>query len=185
MVVENRHRNITISSIEGLEVLASSTSLTSPLPSPSVYEYLREKVSRGNTLVTEYLALSVKAISGYFDTLFAKEIHTDKVCIKKSNGTDVCLTGDQVETMLNTSQIPLMTPQQGNGGNSGGAENSTTTEPTNGTTTPEIDGTTEPPSVDTSSSTEGGGSSEPITEGEESTTSSSTGESEASPVLNP
>ena len=42
----------------------------------------------------------MKAVRGYFDTLFAKEIYTEKVCIKKSNGTNVCLTGENVESML-------------------------------------------------------------------------------------
>jgi hypothetical protein len=55
----------------------------------------------------------MKAVTGYFDTLFAKEIYTDKVCVKKSDGTSACFDGDQVEHMLNSSPLQLLTPSQG------------------------------------------------------------------------
>jgi hypothetical protein len=107
------------------------------------------QISLGNSIVNEYLALSVKAVNGYFDKLFAKEIYTDKVCIKKSNGTDVCLTGDQVEGLMNTSQLPLLTPSQGTVGGNGGSSTSSDTDTTasstdqtgNATTTEEAPGT--------------------------------------------
>jgi hypothetical protein len=124
MLVDNKHRTVTIASLSGLEVLTEEARVSSSVPSTSIYSLIAEKISHGNTVVTEYLALSVKGVSGYFDKLFAKEIYTEKMCVKKSNGTNVCLTGDQVESMLNTTQMQLLTPGttgSSTGGTTGGS----------------------------------------------------------------
>jgi hypothetical protein len=136
MVVENRHRAVTVSSIAGLDSYTAAPLASTQVPSTSIYNLIAEKISHGNTVVTEYLALSVKGVSGYFDKLFAKEIYTEKVCVKKSDGTNVCLTGDQVESMLNTTQIPLMTaPSSGSGTGSSTGDTGTGTSTGTGTTT--------------------------------------------------
>ncbi|MFA5936868.1 MAG: tail fiber domain-containing protein [Candidatus Paceibacterota bacterium] len=36
------------------------------------------------------------------EKLFAKEIHTEKICVKKSDGTEFCANGDQLEQMANS-----------------------------------------------------------------------------------
>ena len=36
---------------------------------------------------------------------FAREVHTDTLCIKKSDGTDVCVTGDQLANLLSGQSI--------------------------------------------------------------------------------
>ena len=69
--------------------------------------------------MVEYVSAKVSAVAGYFDKLFAKEIFTETICIKKSDGTDICLNGDQVENMLNATEAPLTT------GSSGGSSSST------------------------------------------------------------
>jgi hypothetical protein len=173
MVVENKHHTVTLSSVEGLSAYAtSSESFTEP--TKTVYDTLLDSLVRGNTLAVNYLSLTTKAVAGYFDRVFAREVYTDKVCIKKSDGTNVCLTGDQVEGMLNATQIPLLTPS--NTTSSGGQPTSTTTEPT------------------TSSSTSSGGvdtgSSTPSTQtGDATSTSTETSSSgvggETPPALNP
>jgi hypothetical protein len=129
MIVENKQKAITLTGIEGLGAIASATSST--YASSAVATTLTEKIVRGGSIVKEYIAVKVSAVVGYFDKLFAREIYTDKVCIKKSDGTDVCLTGDQVESMMNASQIPLMSPTTSNnqggtgGGTSGGGSGGT------------------------------------------------------------
>jgi hypothetical protein len=35
--------------------------------------------------------------------IFAKEVHTDELCVKKSDGSDVCVTGDQLAALLGSS----------------------------------------------------------------------------------
>jgi hypothetical protein len=111
VVVSYERRPGSIATLTGLteyidqETFATSTSASNQA---SVFEVLSEKMSRGVTIVREYVAVSVKAVSGYFDKLFAKEIYTDKVCIKKSNGTNVCFTGDEVESLINSNNMPLL-----------------------------------------------------------------------------
>jgi hypothetical protein len=111
MVIENKQLRtaITVDSIEGLA--ATATSADSFVSSTTTsYQSILSKITQGALVVTEYLSVTTKAVAGYFDKLFAKEVYTDKVCIKKSNGQDVCITGDQVEQMLNTTSLPLLTP---------------------------------------------------------------------------
>jgi hypothetical protein len=40
--------------------------------------------------------------------VFAGEVYADTVCVKKSDGTNVCLNGDQVESVLNATNVPLL-----------------------------------------------------------------------------
>ncbi len=58
--------------------------------------------------------------------LFAGEVHTNKLCVKKSNGDDVCVTGDQLDTLL------------ANAGSSGSGNNNSTSTPATDTTSPVI-----------------------------------------------
>ena len=145
MVVENKHKPVTITSLEGLSVIASSTVTFATSSSPtsfSVIDYMKTGITHGRALVTEYISYSMKAVTGYFDTLFAKEIYTDKVCVKKSDGTNICLTGDEVQNMMNATQIPLMTPNNNNTGGSGGGSNDGTGNGGTGTSTDNGNGTT-------------------------------------------
>jgi hypothetical protein len=57
----------------------------------------------------------MSAVVGYFDTVFAREVYADKLCVKKSDGGIVCLTGDEVESVFNATQIPLLDPSSSGG----------------------------------------------------------------------
>ena len=41
--------------------------------------------------------------------LFAKKVHTDELCLKKSDGTEVCVNGDQMDKLMPTN-TPTPTP---------------------------------------------------------------------------
>ncbi len=77
---------------------------------------------------------------------FAKEVHTEKLCVKKSDGTEICLTGDEVSAIAasagsgysNVSTSPI--PNDGD-----------TTPPTS-TSTPETASTTPNSQSDTNNS---------------------------------
>jgi hypothetical protein len=177
MVVENRYHPVTLSSVEGLTALATSSEIFAA-PTKSVYDTLVEKLSHSNTVVVEYFSLTTKAVAGYFDKLFAKEIYTDKVCVKKADGTNVCLNGDQVEGMLNSVQIPLMTAPAGNG-NTGSSTSSGNTSSTAGNASSTGTGT-----IDASSTPLGNNSTSTVSDA--STTSSGGGVgSETPPALDP
>jgi hypothetical protein len=110
MVVENKNIDIKILSIAGLAAVATSPD-TFAKATTTVYQTLTDRLSHGTAVVTEYLSVRAKAVVGYFDKLFAKEIYADKVCIKKSDGQDVCITGDQVQSMLQGAQVSPSTNQ--------------------------------------------------------------------------
>ena len=133
IVVENKMHTMSITSIAGLTTLASSPD-SFIQATTTVYQIITNKLAYSTSVVTEYLSVKVQAVAGYFDKLFAKEIYTDKVCVKKSNGQDICITGDQVESMLNPIQTPLLTPPsvlgQTGSGSQGTTIGTTTTQAT-------------------------------------------------------
>jgi hypothetical protein len=150
MVVENKHREMNLSSIEGLANIATSSE-SFVRATTTVYDMVTNKLSHSVSVVNEYFSLTTKAVAGYFDKLFAKEIYTDKVCIKKSNGEDVCLTGDQVENVLNATQIPLLTPEvnnnQGGGSSTGVVDTGTGTQATSTIDITVVTGTSSAPAA--------------------------------------
>lgn len=50
---------------------------------------------------------SITAVIGYFDEVFAKKIHIEELCLKKPDGSEVCINGDQINSLLPT---PISTP---------------------------------------------------------------------------
>jgi hypothetical protein len=52
------------------------------------------------------------------DKVETKEVNTDKLCVKKSDGTNVCVTGDQLDSLL-TGTKGSVTNNTGGSGNSG------------------------------------------------------------------
>ena len=53
----------------------------------------------------------VTAIRGYFDEIFAEKVHLKELCVKTSDGSEVCVNGDQINTLLNNANIdPISVP---------------------------------------------------------------------------
>jgi hypothetical protein len=122
MVVENKQKAFAVTDIEGLTSFATS-SASFAKNTQSVYEMLTDKLRDGNALVVEYFALSLKAVAGYFDILFAKEVYADKVdtetlCVGKE-GDKTCITKEKLDQLL------LLQPSATSSSSSGG-----TTQPT-------------------------------------------------------
>ena len=119
-------------------------------------------LSIGETIV-HFIGKAVYATTGIFEKVFAKEIHTDslvaekatakELCAAKSDGTEVCVTGDQLAAILSgqtagaaasvggaapTPQAPAPEP----------VVDATTTDPivSDATTTPDVEPT--PPAAD-------------------------------------
>lgn len=72
----------------------------------------------------------MSAVTGYFDTVFAREVYADTVCVKKSDGTSVCLNGDQVENVLNATNVPLLQISAVSGTSTDSSSDSTTSSST-------------------------------------------------------
>ena len=72
-----------------------------------------KKISDGKQFLTDFVAARITAIRGYFNELFAKKVHTEQICVKKSDGSEVCVNGDQIQNILdktNTPSIESLTP---------------------------------------------------------------------------
>jgi hypothetical protein len=94
--------------------------------------YITNLVNNGTQLIQDFVALQVTAVYGYFDEIWTKQIHTDslnasgatidtiqtkdvhmeRLCIKKSNGTEICLNGDQVESLMGNTPVITTTVAQ-------------------------------------------------------------------------
>jgi hypothetical protein len=189
IVIKSIEKSMALSTVEGLRTLATSSDAFT-VNTVSIYDTLVQSLTRGIPVAAEYVAVTFRGVTGYFDKLFAKEIHTEKICIKKSDGTDVCLNGDQLQVMMNSAHLPLVAPVLNNNATSTA---STTLENSNtATTTPNTistASTTEPvtststsavkvPSVITPNTISTASTTEPVT-------STSTSAVEVPPVVTP
>ncbi len=62
--------------------------------------------------------------------IFVGEVHTQEICVKKSDGNEVCINGDQLDTILQNENITPQTPPPSDSGSD------TTPPPDSGDTTP-------------------------------------------------
>ncbi len=64
-----------------------------------------QKISDGKQFLTDFVSARITAIRGYFDEVFANKIHTEQLCVKKTDGNEVCVNGDQINAFLNNANI--------------------------------------------------------------------------------
>jgi hypothetical protein len=82
---------------ESLSNLAATIQSESPLnPVASV----GEKLTRGMRLLTDFIVARITAIRGYFDEIFVRRVHTEELCVRKSDGNEVCMNGDELESAI-------------------------------------------------------------------------------------
>ena len=58
------------------------------------------KIASKSRFLTDFVSARVTAIRGYFDEIFAKKVHTEEICLQKSDGSEVCVTGDQIQNIV-------------------------------------------------------------------------------------
>src|SRR6185436_506169 len=61
---------------------------------------VKELVAITGTFKDNLVAWLGDAMNG-IEKLFAKEVHTEKLCVKKNDGSEICVTGDQLSAVLN------------------------------------------------------------------------------------
>ncbi|MDO8407624.1 MAG: tail fiber domain-containing protein, partial [bacterium] len=83
-----------------IEAIASTTARATPASQSFASTFFHNLF----VSITLWLADTANGIG----KLFAGEVHTDKLCIKDSTGADVCVTGDQLATLL-SGQTSAMT----------------------------------------------------------------------------
>ena len=66
---------------------------------------IADKISTGIKFLTDLVVARITAIRGYFEEIFTKKFHTEELCIKKSDGSEVCVNGDQVDILLQKNGV--------------------------------------------------------------------------------
>jgi cell division septation protein DedD len=111
----------------------------------TAYDYVLARLDTTKNIINDFVAAKVTAIRGYFDEIFTKKIHTETLCVKKSDGTELCVNGDQLQNAIN-GNTAIVTPT------STATTTSTTTTPV-ATSTASTTATTTSPIVTPSAST--------------------------------
>lgn len=75
------------------------------------------KISASKQFLADFAAARVTAVRGYFDEAFAEKVHTRQICVERSDGSEICVNGDQLNSLLqNVNSDPAMTAvPSGNG----------------------------------------------------------------------
>ena len=61
------------------------------------------KIANAKQFLTDFVVARVTAIRGYFDEIFVRKIHGESICVKKTDGSEICIDGDGLQDMLNDS----------------------------------------------------------------------------------
>lgn len=64
---------------------------------------IAKKIIDEKQFLVNFIVARITAIRGYFDEIFANKIHTKEVCLGKSDGTEVCVNGDDLNKLLPSS----------------------------------------------------------------------------------
>lgn len=68
-----------------------------------------KKIADGVEFITDLVVARITAIRGYFDEVFSKKVHTDELCFKKSDDSEICVDGDHVQVLLeNVGVVPVV-----------------------------------------------------------------------------
>ncbi len=111
-----------------LATVASTTASSTPSSHTFASAFFNNLFNR----ITTWLADATNGIQ----TFFAGEVHTDKLCVKKSDGTDVCLTGDELAEIISNGGTATVANVSDDNFDDTGGITSTSTPPTdNGTST--------------------------------------------------
>jgi hypothetical protein len=121
-------------------LIGDSTSSTAPMSEITLFidnvqteaprtalSYIMQKVEGGMRPLTNFVSLRITAIRGYFDEIFSKKIHTEQICMKKSDGMEVCIDGDQLQNIISDSTDGTGSGDTGSG-DAGGDDNATTSD---------------------------------------------------------
>ncbi|MPL87267.1 hypothetical protein SDC9_33267 [bioreactor metagenome] len=67
-----------------------------------VSQTFAERIQNGIDMLSDFVAARITAVKGYFEDIFAKNIETETlktkvVCVEKNDGTEFCMTGEELE----------------------------------------------------------------------------------------
>lgn len=80
--------------VQGIPTLTDQTLYT------KIADFLRGIAEQGTAVIDNITAKFITA-----DSVTSKKVETNELCVKRSDGTNICVTGDQLNTLLNSSGI--------------------------------------------------------------------------------
>lgn len=113
------HSGILLAELTGSGISGSTYTGILVTPRDAIL-YISNLFDQSTNIIHDFVALQVTAVHGYFSEVWTEKVntkelvasgaiigqaHLDTLCVKKSNGTEFCLTGDQLESMLGSSSI--------------------------------------------------------------------------------
>lgn len=156
------------------DIMSGTTHSGTDISPKEAYLYILDLYESATDTIENLVALQVTSIHGYFNEIWVKKINTEnlvtdtisinnRLCLKKSDNSEICITGDQLESILSSAPVSQAqsdnntSPDTSTGStdSSSGSENTnpeeavvssgTTTEPDNssGSTLPETPVSTE------------------------------------------
>lgn len=78
---------------------------------PILTKAIQEVASLGNSFKINLIAWFADATNGIGD-FFAKKVRTEEVCLKKSDGSEYCVNGDDLETIMSDRAGAIITNQE-------------------------------------------------------------------------
>ena len=93
-------------------IMSTSTATTTDIVSNIQSEIIRDpiavilnKIKNNTKFLIDFVTARVTAIRGYFDEIFTKKIHTEKLCVKKTDGNEVCVNGDELDSLIQKANL--------------------------------------------------------------------------------
>lgn len=78
---------------------------------PILTKTIQEIALLGETFKQKFIAWFSNEVNGIVD-FFAKKIHTEQICLKKSDGNEYCVNGDDLEAIMNGRGRAIITNQE-------------------------------------------------------------------------
>ncbi|NDE67972.1 hypothetical protein EB052_00030 [bacterium] len=86
-----------------------------------------QEIVRVSGLFRENLIAWLGSSANGVQKFFSAEVHTKKICVAKNDGTEVCVTGDELDKMVNPSTMTAATVSISNAGSTAASSTATTT----------------------------------------------------------
>jgi Chaperone of endosialidase len=71
---------------------------TESAPTVTVTQQIQDRITAGVSTLDNVISQRISAIRAYIDEIYTKKIHTELLCVKKSDGTEFCANGDQLQS---------------------------------------------------------------------------------------
>jgi hypothetical protein len=88
--------------------VASSSALVAAVQSENARDpvaIIGKKITDGMQFLADFFAARVTALRGYFEEVFARKVHTEQICVKKSDGSEACVNGDQLDSLVHNADV--------------------------------------------------------------------------------